>query len=397
MKKFLTIIFFNLLIVSQLFAESKTSKTWIRNDKGGLEEQEVILENLIDARFAETKHFKIVEARHDKPVELNDSPNGLKAANVLYHLNIAHKYFAERLGSRFVKEAKQTIVRIEMKDSFVGEFHWANEKFNNNYNNAETVPPSDSNKFAGIQEWSNEIWFRPMKKTKVKSDTERMGELMDNANYKNMVRESYVEKSATNSLSEIINTKSAAYVQFELQYLLSMVAFVELFPKGMKLIGKTHKKTTFLDTVMVPEIIYHEYSHVALYDYLAFDEKTPVVEGMANYFASQILGQSELGFKLKKFGKNLGGYSGKSKKNYTYENETKEHSHSNFLLSLMTRLDAEFENFDLIVFKARTLLDKNSDIKYDMVHALREVISETSGNSKVAELKYTKILNEFGL
>src|SRR5690606_28807987 len=91
----------------------------------------------------------------------------------------------------------QTIVRIEMRDTFLSEFHWGYEKYSTNFNNAVTIPPSDHLKYAGVPTWSNEIWFRPPKIIKAKSDVEKMGNLMDNPSYKGNVSVSYIERSAT--------------------------------------------------------------------------------------------------------------------------------------------------------------------------------------------------------
>jgi hypothetical protein len=148
---------------------------------------------------------------------------------------------------------------------------------------------------------------------------------------------------------------------------------------------------------MVPEIIYHEFAHVALYDYLSFNEKTPVVEGMANFFAAKMIKSFKLGAKLGKFGKGLGSYTGKSKRNYDYVNEIKKNSHSSFVLSMLWGMSEEIEKFDLLLFKARRFLTKDSDIKYDLVNALGKVIEEDYKNNKVMKLKFLRLLNKYGV
>lgn len=394
MKKFLTIIFFSLLTLNAFALESKEVEVWVRNSKGKLLKEKKIITGLLSKDLAETENFKVVVGRSSEAAPLDESEVGKKASNVLFHLEFARSYFKNHLKSISLPE--KTIVRIEIKDTFLSEFHFAHEKFSTQSNNAETIPPSDRMRYAGVPSWGNEIWFRPPAVIKTKSDLERMGQLMDNPAYKGPVRESYIERSAT-TLASGAASGTTAYAEYELGYLLGMLSFVEVFPKFLKLTGKTYKKKMLLDTAMIPEIIYHEYGHVALYDYLSFDEKTPVVEGLANYFAAKMINYHKLGFDLKKFGKGYGGYTGKSPKNYDYSNETKSHSHSSFLLSLFWSLDKEFEDFEHILFETRKYLTKDSDIKYDLVHALTEVISEKTNNDRAERLKLLRVFGSHGL
>lgn len=48
------------------------------------------------------------------------------------------------------------------------------------------------------------------------------------------------------------------------------------------------EKYYYLDTALIPEVIYHEYSHYVLQDYLVLSHSTGVVEGLADYFAGEI-------------------------------------------------------------------------------------------------------------
>src|SRR5690606_1307067 len=54
------------------------------------------------------------------------------------------------------------------------------------------------------------------------------------------------------------------------------------------------RKYFHLDSALVPEIIYHEYSHVALSDHLVLSHSTAVIEGMADIFAGFIGNTSKL-------------------------------------------------------------------------------------------------------
>jgi hypothetical protein len=59
------------------------------------------------------------------------------------------------------------------------------------------------------------------------------------------------------------------------------------------------EKYYYLDTALVPEIIYHEYAHIALSDEIAPTHSTGVVEGMADFFTMIINPQKRLMAPLK--------------------------------------------------------------------------------------------------
>ena len=77
----------------------------------------------------------------------------------------------------------------------------------------------------------------------------------------------------------------------------------------MKLLGKRNYSSipydVKLDSAMVPEIIYHEFTHVAMSDYIPLTGSFAVSEGIANYFASVISGNTEIAGKLGEYGKNI--------------------------------------------------------------------------------------------
>jgi hypothetical protein len=120
-----------------------------------------------------------------------------------------------------------------MKATFLSEYHWGHSKFSTNFNNAETIPPSDKFRSPGVPAWNTEVWFRPLKTEKRKSDSEKLGNIMDGKNYKSNVRSNYIERSATNLANQFVSGQTA-YAEYELGFLVSMLAFVEVFPKALK-------------------------------------------------------------------------------------------------------------------------------------------------------------------
>jgi len=61
----------------------------------------------------------------------------------------------------------------------------------------------------------------------------------------------------------------------------------------------TARKWYWLDTALIPEIIYHEYAHAALSDHLVLSHSTAIIEGMADFFAGQIAGSPKLAKHIK--------------------------------------------------------------------------------------------------
>jgi hypothetical protein len=394
----LTLFFSIALLGSSAMAVDIDSTVWVRNERNKIVEQDVVLTDLISAESADGLYFKIVEARGSDPIRFDDPELGQRAAHVYYHLMLSRNYFVNELNSSYVRNLAPVIVRLNMTDTFFHEFHWGHERFANNYNNAETIPPSNHMRYPGVQPWNNEIWFRPMKKIKAKSSLQRAGELLDSSEYKKHIRNNYIETSILNTVAKTAISGSVASATYELQYLLAMVTFVEGLPKLYKFLGKLFKRKMALDTAMIPEIIYHEFAHVALYDKLNFDGKTPVVEGLANFFAYRVLGHAKLGMKLGKYGRGVGGYNGERASYYTFANETKDYSHSSFLLHVLTSLDNVIPDFDKILYESRVHLNKDSDIKYSLVDALNQTVSEHhSENEQVFKLRITREFNNKGL
>ncbi len=72
---------------------------------------------------------------------------------------------------------------------------------------------------------------------------------------------------------------------------------------------------------LVPEIIYHEYAHIALSDSLELTHSTAVIEGMADFFAGKIGGNHKLAMHIKKHN-TFSGKNAKRKQQYMAQFET---------------------------------------------------------------------------
>ena len=84
--------------------------------------------------------------------------------------------------------------------------------------------------------------------------------------------------------------------------ILGSTALIEASFIAMKHIyGLLQGKSYLLDTSFIPEIVYHEFAHIALSDKLTLSHSSPVNEGMADFFAASIANSSTLADKVKDY------------------------------------------------------------------------------------------------
>jgi hypothetical protein len=205
--------------------------------------------------------------------------------------------------------------------------------------------------------------------------------------------------------SLIMNTiDHLAYPEYQDTSLLNMVVThigvmavmfgsVELSKKLDKLFMN---KYYFLDTAMIPEIIYHEFSHVALSDSLNPVHSIAVIEGMADYFATRIADTIKMYRSIKDFSTNAE-KNARSKTFYSPYFELENNASSDFTLSVLWLIKEELDNenkkrvkkglpavadVDQFIYSARKRVDETSSI-LDLTHALRK---ETS-NREVCDIK----------
>jgi hypothetical protein len=143
-------------------------------------------------------------------------------------------------------------------------------------------------------------------------------------------------------------------------------------------------KYYYIETAMVPEIIYHEYAHIAMSDTMKTVHSVPVIEGMADYFATRVAGRTKMYSDLKGFANNRA-KDANNKALYHPYLEGAWNATSDFTLGLLWAGREEFEkvnadrtkkgqeaivNYDDLVFTAHYDLDENSDIMHGLNGAL---------------------------
>jgi hypothetical protein len=149
-------------------------------------------------------------------------------------------------------------------------------------------------------------------------------------------------------------------------------------------------KYYFVDTAMVPDVIYHEFAHIAMSDTMKTVHSVPVIEGMADYFAARIADRRKMYEKLKHISSNKS--KDREEKSFYYPYlEGAWNANSDFTLSLLWKGKMEFDeanekrakkgqdiivNYDELVHQTHFLLNENSDIANDLTKALVETCKE---------------------
>jgi len=342
MKLFL--IFTAFLSLTSIAQASKRFTVVTRNPHGKAVFSQVELPGLIDPAYAETPDFKIVIGKNSTPLEWAKASDDdrLRAANLLYHLTSAKRFYLDVLHSEEVARLEQVIVRIDFSNSFDKIGHWANDAKDPQFNNAHSIPKSDPDDQVGIDgtpQWSREIWFRPAKSIPMK---ELLAELPKNpmAGTERSIRQALYPSLAQQGVASVLPSlfSSDAIATPALSSITRQggtILAIEGAFQVMRLVNRALlPRAYYLDTAMVPEIIDHEFSHIALSDYLNPTHPTPVVEGMADFFAASIANSPELAKKIKAYSKGQG-KDGKKIKTFSIEYDTNAKATADFVLSML--------------------------------------------------------------
>ncbi|MGE3610000.1 MAG: hypothetical protein AB7I27_10475 [Bacteriovoracaceae bacterium] len=396
------------IISTNLLADSFQIKqrALIRNKSGNAVLSEVVLQDLLSQEKFEGEHFKIVKGKSDEAIAFSaDEDLRLRAATAYYHLTIARNYWIQKIKSSYVESLPQLTIRIDHFNQFNELGHFANDNYEVQYNNALTIPAGVGLERKGVKPWNIEIWFRPAKKIHI-SEIKVNGVV--SRQYKMLLKEFRDQihmQSFQMFLSQLIlsTTKDGANLDpFSADSLMRTVGSSVLIEFGYQAFEPINKlfsrKWYWLDTAMIPEIIYHEYSHVALSDSLKLTHSTPIIEGMADFFAGEIAHSPLLALHIKKYNT----YNGKNatrKQEYTLQFESGEYANTDFVFGLlwdMKRIlgDDKADNF---IFTLRKKLTTNSSIRDELIEGLLQTCEEQCENPFVDKIRILKGLNSKGL
>lgn len=364
----------------------------------------VELPDLLDPERAETPHFRIVMGKGEPdPVTLErkdeavrwaelQETDRLRAATLIYHLTVARNHFLDRYDSQEARDLGQIIVRMNLANSFDKIGLFANDAKDPQYNTAHTIPPLNPIHWEGIpvhkrpEPWKTEIWFRPAQKISMKEMMKNLTEDPLAPTLREARRTLYpmqINQATATLLHGLISAGPA--VEQMTQGLMRQGGTL-LLTEGafqvMKLVNRALLPDEYyLDTGMVPEIIYHEYTHAVMSPYMIPTHATPVVEGMADYFAAEIAGTPQLAKKIKDFSTAIG-KDGSKRQAFRTEYETLKKATADFVLSELWGLRRVFGERDAsdLIWKTRLgLRSFDADIRARLYGGLRQSCREHYG------------------
>ena len=336
MKSFILIVFLSSLL-SSLEANEIRKNAIVRDNHFNPKVQKVILPDLISDIAFEGKYFKIVKGKNSEPIRFDDSEDlQLKAATTYFHLNKARKFFVEVVKSEYVKELPQVVIRVDLINVFNEVGHFGNDNLDPQFNNALTVSAGVGYEPRDIKPWGMEIWFRPAKEINI-------NDFKGSFDYGPSIKTSLVtfrNQTHMSNLETFIITllsgggSSSAQLTSVMRLVGSSLMIELIYQSSDSLAEFFSRKIYKLDSALVPEIIYHEFSHMALSEHLELSHSTPVNEGLADYFAGKIAHSDKLATKIKEF--NLfNGKQVRKKQQYQIAFESGDYANTDFVFGLL--------------------------------------------------------------
>jgi len=374
----------------------------VRTDSNKAVVEKVLLEDLISEDSFDGKYFKIVKGKSDEALSF-DSEEGMKlrAATTYYHLTKAREYFVHHLGSQYVAELPKVVIRIEHTNQFSELGHFAHDNYDPQFNNALTIPAGRGLPSKGVKPWDIEIWFRPSQRIHISELSTNDLQAQEFQGLMRKFRNQIHMQSLTRFIAQMmvsLTNPQANMNPLSAENLFRTAGSSVIMEAGYQFIDPITKffsrKWYWLDTALIPEIIYHEYAHVALSDHLKLLESTAVIEGMADFFAGQIAHSPKLAKHIKKYN-TYNGKDAKRKQNYRIEFEASDYANTDFVFGLLWELkkivgeeDGEFFMFDL-----RKNVTTYSTIRTGLVEGILKTCDEKCDAPFVDKLRILKALN----
>lgn len=362
------------------------------------------LEHLYCNNSFEGEYFKLVHGTESEAIRFDSENKELlkRAANVYHHLTVARQYWMSEIKSEFVSKLPQITVRLDITNAFSNIRHFKNAEQEKNYNNAWSIPSGETPAFAKDKiKWGKEIWFSPMKKIESRKNVVSEG---NNPIHEGLVliKDPVIDYNTSALIFQGLGAlsqpdlDSSATVDTALARVGAIAIMYGLLYTTKKMDKWFIEKYYFIDTAMVPEIIYHEYAHIAMSDTMKTVHSVPVIEGMADYFATRVANREKMYAQLDGYSNN----KPKDIKNKSYYHPYLEGSWnatSDFTLSLLWKAREKFDeanksrakkgqepmvNFDEMIHNAHFLLNENSDIAHGLTKALIETCRNECANSR---------------
>ncbi|HLT22817.1 MAG TPA: hypothetical protein VKY27_09620 [Bacteriovoracaceae bacterium] len=370
--------------------------------------KKVSLKDLISDTHFEGKYFKIVHKKSNEPISFSDPDPQLvqKAANTYYHLTQAKDFWLNNLQVYTPESFPQLTIRLEITNTFSELGHYSHDNFNPQYNNALSIPEGQTPEWVPVEKqdkWGKEIWFRPKKVISTKELTNTLGPNPVSVALKQMHAPfiNYTVNQFTKTLIDHLfySAEMTTSLRSDFSRFLGTIALSYFVVESSKKMDPLFmEKWFYLDTSMVPEVIYHEYAHLILSDHLEMSHSTPVIEGYADYFAA-IMSEK------KKVYAKVPGHSNANPKDpyndrpYNHMDEHISNATSDFVLSVLwdVRETLGKEVGDKVIFESRKKLNtKTATISHHMLKALLETCSEICPSPRKDRLKLYQTFSKRG-
>ncbi len=392
-----------LILPSLSFAQSLDRKmeALIRTESNKPVVDEVVLTDLVSAEGFDGEHFKIVKGKSEEAIRFDaDEALAFRAATTYYHLTKARSYFIEKVKSDYVAKMPKMTIRIEHTNQFSELGHFAHDNMEPQHNNALTIPSGKGLESRGVKPWGIEIWFRPSKRIHLNDLAQREFQVLMKT-FRNQIHMQSLQRFLSQAVMAVAKESSGAN-PLSMESLIRTVGSSVIMEAGYQFIDPITKvfsrKWYWLDTALVPEIIYHEYSHAALSDHLVLSHSTAIIEGMADFFAGQIADSPELAKHIKKYNT----YNGKDatkKQEYVIQFESSQYANTDFVFGMlweMKKIVGE-DKGEAFMFELRKKLTTNSTIRNQLIEGILQTCDEVCTLPFVDKLRILKALNLKGL
>jgi hypothetical protein len=328
------------------------------------------------------RDFKLVLGKEERPIPLDsvDRDLRLKAATVYHHLTEARHYWNNLpIGSGWIPPQDTLTVRLEITNGFSDLAHFEHDRYRQEYNNALSIPPGQPRPGIGVAPWGPEIWFRPVKVIDTRELPESGLGPGENPITQALealtapVRNAAIQRLIQSGLSRIFYPQIQGQT-FE-QTLIRQAGTLALTSLLLELSRRSDRlfleKTFYLDTAMIPEIIRHEYAHIALSPRLELLQSTPVIEGFADYFAADQGAHPKLADRIKRYSKSLP-KNGRNRRPYDPSLERLLYANSDFVLSVLwqVRETLGLRANRVLLESTRTLDTRESGIRDGLIRAI---------------------------
>lgn len=400
------LLFAAILLPTLSFAQSLERKmnVLVRTEKNKPVVNEMVLKDLVSAEAFDGVHFKIVKGKSDEAIKFTDNEAlTFRAATAYYHLNRARDYFVNHVKSQYVASIPKMVIRIDHTNQFSELGHFAHDNMEPQYNNALTIPAGSGLESRGVKPWGMEIWFRPSKRIHLRdlrvNDTANREFQVLMRQFRNQTHMQSIQRFLTTAIFAMTENGANMDISDSIIRTVGASVIIEASYQFMDPITKAFsRKWYWLDTALVPEIIYHEYAHAALSDHLVLSHSTAIIEGMADFFAGQIAGSPELAKHIKKYNT----YSGKDatkKKDYMLQFEMSDYANTDFVFGMLWELKNILgeEKGESFMFELRKKITTNSTIRGQLVEGILETCEERCEQPFVDKLRILKALNLRGI